>query len=81
MNHEALLDFSFPNATARAISGALAPEASQTEVPKTRGDIELTQQGFRVRIHAADLASLRASVNSHLRWVEAATRAAESGAR
>lgn len=79
MRHEATLLFPFPSEAARAIVGALAPEAAQAEVPKTRGEIALADGGLEVRIRAADLPSLRASVNSHLRWVDAAAKAAALG--
>jgi KEOPS complex subunit Pcc1 len=75
-----VLTFSFNDpTTADAIARALAPEASQTEVPKTRGDVRADGATLQVTLHAEDLPSLRATVNSHLRWVDAATKAARLG--
>ena len=77
MQHHALLLFEFSPRTADAIARALAPEAAQTEVPKTRGDARADGGQLRVELRAHDLPSLRATVNSHLRWVDAAERAAK----
>lgn len=76
MRHETHLFFPYPDPTADAIAGALAPEAARAEVPKTRGDVKRVPGGVEVRLRADDLPSLRATVNSHLRWVDAAARAA-----
>lgn len=81
MRHRTLLFFQLSDDTARAIAGALAPEASQSEVPKTRGAPRVIENGLEVAIEAEDLASLRAAVNSHLRWIDAAVRAAELARR
>jgi hypothetical protein len=95
--HSVSLRFDLDPATARAIAGALGPEAAQaaldespqpesessaprrrtgSDVPKTRGDVHADGDALRIEIHAEDLPSLRAAVNSHLRWVDAAARAA-----
>lgn len=79
MIHAAELFFPFPEALASAIAAALAPEASQAEVPKTRGEVAAVAGGVRVVLHAEDLPSLRATVNSHLRFVDAAAKAARLG--
>jgi tRNA threonylcarbamoyladenosine modification (KEOPS) complex Pcc1 subunit len=76
MRHECLLTLSYPHPAAEAIAGALAPEAAHSEVPKTRGRVGADADGLRIEIEAGDLPSLRAAVNSHLRWVDAAARAA-----
>ena len=76
MRHRTILFFQLSDDAARAIAGALAPEASQAEVPKTRGAPRVVEGGLEIAIEAEDLASLRATVNSHLRWVDAAARAA-----
>ena len=77
--HEADLLFSYPDpATARAVAGALSPEAAVSEVPKTRATISVEQGRLRVAIHADDLPSLRAAVNSYLRWIDAAQRAVDA---
>lgn len=76
MRHQAILFFPHPEPTADAIAGALAPEAARNEVPKTRGHVARVPGGVQVTLHADDLPSLRATVNSHLRWVDAAAKAA-----
>lgn len=77
--HEGSLFFSFTSeALAGAVSGALSPE-SESEVPKTRSEVALEGREVRVRIVAEDLASLRAALNSYLRWADAAERAASLG--
>lgn len=76
MRHEARLFFPLSQARADAIALALAPESAQNEVPKTRGEARSVAGGLEVVLHADDLPSLRATVNSHLRWVDAAMRAA-----
>ena len=74
--HEGSLLFSFTSeALADAVSGALAPE-TESEVPKTRSEVSRAGAEVRVRIEAEDLASLRAALNSYLRWADAADRAA-----
>lgn len=79
MRHQATLFFPLPDPTADAIAGALAPEAARNEVPKTRGHVARVPGGVQVRLEADDLPSLRATVNSHLRWVDAAGKAAQLG--
>lgn len=76
--HRAELFFPLPPPTARAVHGALAPE-TQADVPKTAGRAALEPDGVRVRLVAEDLSSLRAAVNSYLRWVDAAQKAARLG--
>jgi tRNA threonylcarbamoyladenosine modification (KEOPS) complex Pcc1 subunit len=75
----AKLFFPYPEATADAIARALAPESAIAEVPKTRAVISRTEDGVSIDITADDLASLRAAVNSYLRWVEAASKSATLG--
>lgn len=76
--HEATLVFHTSDSLARALHGALSPEA--TDVPKTTTTLEVAGPELRVRIVAEDLSSLRAALNSYLRWVDAAERAARLGA-
>jgi tRNA threonylcarbamoyladenosine modification (KEOPS) complex Pcc1 subunit len=64
---------------ADAIARALAPEANASEVPKTRATVAREPGGVRIRVDAEDLASLRAAVNSYLRWIDAAGKAARLG--
>lgn len=75
MPHATLL-FRYPLPTARALHGALSPETG-VDVPKTRSACALDAEGaLRIDIDADDLSSLRAAVNSYLRWADAAERAA-----
>lgn len=79
MRHEALLVFSYASPPiATAIAGALSPE-TESEVPKTRSEVICDGGAVRVHVRAEDLASLRAALNSYLRWADAAERAAALG--
>ena len=81
LRHRATLLFSYSSAIAAAIHGALLPESGASgEVPKTRGRVALSADGLAVELEAADLPSLRAAVNSYLRWVDAAEKGARLGA-
>ena len=84
MTQRASLLFRFPPPTARAVAAALAPETG-TDVPKTASHVSLEADAHgsavRVEVEAEDLSSLRAAVNSYLRWVDAAARAAALGQR
>ena len=92
LRHTTVLSFQLDDAaTADAIARALGPEASQAEVPKTRGTVHVVRHGdagagghdglraegatLAIELEAEDLPSLRATVNSHLRWVDAAVKA------
>ncbi|MFA5860556.1 MAG: KEOPS complex subunit Pcc1 [Candidatus Thermoplasmatota archaeon] len=81
MTHTASLFFPYPETIAQAIARALSPEAHQSEVPKTRGDAHANEHGVHIVIHAEDLASLRAAVNSYCRWVDAAAKVAAMAER
>ena len=76
--HRAELFFQLPPDAARAIHGALSPE-TKAEVPKTESRVALEPGGVRVHLLADDLSSLRAGVNSWLRWVDAAEKSARLG--
>lgn len=77
--HEARLVFTFPSVIASAISGALSPETG-ADVPKTSSAVGQKGEELVVRVEAEDLSALRAALNSHLRWADAAERAARLGA-
>jgi len=79
--HAATLVFEAPSeAEAAALAGALGPEVGD-EVPKTRG--ALARDGARVTLDLAaeDVPSLRAAVNSYLRWARTALDAAAAARR
>ena len=61
---------------ALALYSALAPEAADP-LPKARADVARTGEAtVVVAIEAVDAPSLRAGVNSYLRWAKAALDAA-----
>lgn len=75
----ARLVFSYPNETlATAIAHALTPE-TESGVPKTTSRVRREGHEIHITIDADDLASLRAALNSYVRWAEAAERAARAG--
>ncbi len=76
--HRAEFFFPAPREIANALHGALSPE-TRADVPKTAGRVTLVDDGLRVEIEAEDVSSLRAGVNSWLRWVDAAQKAARIG--
>jgi KEOPS complex subunit Pcc1 len=63
----------------RAVLAALGPEASR-DVPRAAASVSAEGPRLRLEITAEDSASLRAAVNSYLRWVKLAAGAAEAGA-
>jgi tRNA threonylcarbamoyladenosine modification (KEOPS) complex Pcc1 subunit len=73
--HAMELVLGFPLGIAPAVHGALAPE-SGAEVPKTSARVTLVDGRVVVTVVAEDLPSLRAALNSYLRWADAAERAA-----
>ena len=76
--HRAEFFFPASHEIAAALFGALSPE-TRADVPKTTGRVSLEAEGVRVEIDADDISSLRAGVNSWLRWVDAAQKAARIG--
>lgn len=73
MAHTAALHFPLDDATAEALMAALAPEAAEgpdgTATQLTRG-----ADGIDIHIDAADLAGLRAAINSAVRLLDAGRR-------
>lgn len=65
---------------AGVVTGALSPEMSErvprTSVEVVKGDGEVT-----IRVEAEDLASLRAALNSYIRWADVAEETAEEARR
>jgi tRNA threonylcarbamoyladenosine modification (KEOPS) complex Pcc1 subunit len=76
--HRAAIELRYRPPIALAVEGALSPE-STSEVPKTSGRTTRTGETVRVELTAEDLSSLRAALNSYLRWADAAERAAKLG--
>lgn len=80
MTHTARLHITFSSPILHAVQGALRPEALVgAEAPKTRARLSVEGDALVIDVEADDMASLRAVVNSYLRWVDAAERAADAG--
>ena len=62
----------------RAVLAALGPEASR-DVPRACARVSADGPVLRLEITAEDSSSLRAAVNSYLRWVKLAAGAAHAG--
>jgi KEOPS complex subunit Pcc1 len=62
----------------RAVLAALGPEASR-DVPRATAIVLVDGPRLHLEITADDSASLRAAVNSYLRWVKLAAGAAAAG--
>ena len=73
--HHAAVELRYPSPIALAVEGALSPE-SASEVPKTEGRTTRAGDIVRIELKADDLSSLRAAMNSYLRWADAAEKAA-----
>lgn len=78
--HHAALELRYPPPIALAVEGALSPE-STSEVHKTSGRTTREGDAVRVELRAEDLSSLRAALNSYLRWADAAEKAARVAMR
>jgi KEOPS complex subunit Pcc1 len=62
----------------KAVLAALRPEASR-EIPRATAKVRLEGGRLLLEISSEDSASLRAAVNSYLRWVKVAAEAPEAG--
>ena len=71
--YAATLSLEVQGAVARAVEGALAVEAGGG-LPRVSASLERTHEDLQVHLVSEDLPSLRAAINSFLRW---ATMAAE----
>lgn len=79
MDHQGELTLRcFDDAEARALAGALGVEAGQ-DLPKATSRVEARGDAVWIAIDARDAASLRAAVNSYLRWARVALEAARAG--
>ena len=52
-----------------AVMGALSPEVGR-EIPRTRVKLTRDDGDIVLEVEASDLGSLRAALNSYLRWIE-----------
>jgi len=74
--YAASLELEVQGAVARAVEGALSVEAGGG-MPKVETRLTRTEADLRVDLFSDDLPSLRAAVNSFLRWASMATEVAE----
>ena len=74
--HAATIAFEMPTSVAHAVAGALSVEANGG-LPKVSAELERTEEGLAVHLVSEDLPSLRAAVNSFLRWTAMAADVAE----
>lgn len=65
---------------ARVLTGALSPEMSE-KVPRTSVQVAEGEGEVAIRVEAEDLASLRAALNSYIRWADVAEETAEEARR
>ncbi|MBI5001050.1 MAG: hypothetical protein HZB92_05930 [Euryarchaeota archaeon] len=56
------------------VAGALAPEAG-SGVPGTEAGVSVVDGAIQIKLRARDIGSLRAAVNSYLRWASLAGEA------
>jgi len=74
--YAASLELEVQGAVARAVEGALSVEADGG-IPKVEARLTRTDEDLRVDLVSEDLPSLRAAVNSFLRWAVMAAEVAE----
>lgn len=72
--HEAVIHLDLGAAQAAVVAGALSPETGGFggEVPRTSSEVSVAGESLVLRLAADDAASLRAVVNSYLRWTKTA---------
>jgi KEOPS complex subunit Pcc1 len=75
---KAVFTFELGTPQNRAVLAALGPEASR-DVPRATAKVSTQGPVLKLEITAEDSASLRAAVNSYLRWVKLASGAAQAG--
>ena len=75
---KAVFTFELGTSRNRAVLAALGPEASR-DVPRATAIVRVDGPRLHLEITADDSASLRAAVNSYLRWVKLAAGAAKAG--
>jgi len=56
---------------ARIVTRSIDPEI-KNKIPKTKVETKLSGKTFEIIIEAKDLSSLRAAINSYLRWINTA---------
>jgi len=78
--YAATLEIEVQGAVARAVEGALSVEVGGG-IPKVHTRMVRTDEDLQVHLASEDLPSLRAAVNSFLRWAAMATEVAEGAHR
>jgi len=56
---------------AKIVTSSIDPEI-KNKIPKTKVKTDLSGKTFKITIEAKDLSSLRAAINSYLRWINTA---------
>jgi len=72
-------ELSLETSHARVVSGALSPELTE-RIPRTRVMVESDDKHVLVKIEADDHNSLRAALNSYIRWMNVAEETAKEAA-
>ena len=70
----------FATDRADVVVRALSPEMSE-RIPRTRVEVLEGEGEVVIRIEADDLASLRAALNSYIRWADVAEETAKEAGR
>jgi tRNA threonylcarbamoyladenosine modification (KEOPS) complex Pcc1 subunit len=76
MNMTSRAELSLETSHARIVSGALSPEMTE-RIPKTKIMVESDDRHVLVKIEADDHNSLRAALNSYIRWMSVAEETAK----
>ncbi len=67
---ETIFTISFDNNhDAEIIYNSISPELSFTRNDRSKTNIEINDNNLTITIHSTDIASLRASINSYVRWI------------
>ena len=74
--YAATLSLEVQGAVAKAVEGALAVEAGGG-LPRVSARLERTEDDLNVHLMSEDLPSLRAAINSFLRWASMAAEVAQ----
>lgn len=72
-------ELSLETSHAKIVSGALSPELTE-RIPRTRVMVESDDRHVLVKIEADDHNSLRAALNSYIRWMNVAEETAKEAA-
>ena len=80
MNLTSRAELTIRTRNAGVVLGALSPEMAE-RVPRTRVQVEAGEGEVTIKVEAEDLASLRAALNSYIRWADVAEETAEEARR